>query len=99
MHPPLQTDFVDINLAHVLYSGQPSSAHNIISDDILNRVITPDEVMLGLRKLKNKKARGIDGIRAKFLKAAEKELVEPSTLLFNYNASRKISICLVRRDD
>ena len=58
MHPPFQTDFVDINLVHVLYSGQPSSAHDIISDDILNRVITPDEVMHSLRKLKNKKAAG-----------------------------------------
>ena len=84
VHPPLQTDFVDINLTHVLYSGQPSSAHDIISDDILNRVITPVEVMLSLRKLKNKKAPGIDGIPAEFLKAAEKELIEPLTLLFNY---------------
>ena len=50
----------------------------------MNRVITPDEVLLSLRKLKNKKAPWIDGIPAEFLKAVEKELIDPLTLLFNY---------------
>ena len=46
-------------------------------------------------KLKNKKAPGIEGIPAEFLKAAEKELIEPLTLLSNYimQAGKYPSVC------
>ena len=55
--------------------------HGLISDKILNRAITEEEVLISLKKLKNNKAPGSDGISAEFLKSAEKELVLPLTLL------------------
>ena len=63
---------------------QSNYIHGLINNEILNRAITEEEVLISLKKLKNKKAPGSDGISAEFLKSTEKELVLPLTLLFNY---------------
>ena len=61
--------------------------HNNIGDcinDIINCPITFEEIALQLRKLKNNKAAGSDGIPAEFIKYAGVEIVKPLLALFNY---------------
>ena len=61
--------------------------HNNIDDcinDIINCPITFEEIALQLRKLKNNKAAGSDGIPAEFIKYAGEEILKPLSALFNY---------------
>ena len=52
--------------------------------DILNSPISGDEVALALRKGKNNKAAGIDGIPVEFYKYGGDELQNTLLVLFNY---------------
>ena len=52
--------------------------------DILNKPITEEELVARLRRLKNKKACGIDGLSSEFLKYAEDILLQPLLALYNY---------------
>ena len=54
-----------------------------IENDICNAPIRQEEVIIHLRKLKNKKAPGYDGIVGEFLKFAPENIVEILYLVFN----------------
>ena len=82
--PPTKPFFDEMDLSGCGAEPKSNYIHGLISDEILNRAITEEEVFINLKKLKNNKAPGSDGISAEFLKSAEKELVLPLTLLFNY---------------
>ena len=55
-----------------------------ISVDIYDSPITETEVVLSLKKLKNNKAAGIDGIASEFYKYIADELAMPFCSIFNY---------------
>ena len=52
--------------------------------EILNQPIAEGELKIHLRKLKNHKASGTDGISAEFIKYAESLLLHPLLCLYNY---------------
>ena len=52
--------------------------------ELLNQPISEEELRFYLRKLKNKKAPGIDGICAEFLKYGEDCLLQPLLAMYNY---------------
>jgi exonuclease III len=55
-----------------------------LSDEICNGVISKEEIMYHVEKLKNNKASGVDGICCEFLKYASKELSDILFCLYNY---------------
>ena len=57
--------------------------NSTLSDDICNSPITEEEIKTHLRKLKNRKAAGADGIPGEFLKYAADELCDPLLLIYN----------------
>ena len=52
--------------------------------NICDSYITEAEVALHLKKLKNNKAAGIDGITGEFYKCVENELIVPFCAIFNF---------------
>lgn len=59
------------------------SGEDITSNENLDRIIGVDELKKVLRKCKNKKAPGEDGIIAEFIKAASKERIEDFRKMLN----------------
>ena len=55
-----------------------------MSEDICDKTITENEVVLHMTKLKNNKAAGVDGIPGEFYKYVTDELVTPFCAIFNY---------------
>ena len=55
-----------------------------ITDYICDSVITEEEVLLHMKRLKNGKAAGIDGIPSEFYKHVTNELAVPFCTIFNY---------------
>ena len=55
-----------------------------ITEHICDSTITEDEVALHIRKLKNNKASGTDGIPGEFYRYVTNELVTPFCTIFNY---------------
>ena len=71
------------------FKGQVSinevcSDEDDISHDICNTTIQTDEIRTHLKKLKNNKAAGVDGISAEFLKNVPDDLTGPLHTLFNF---------------
>ena len=85
-HPPSR-DFFDVeHIDYITNSIQSSNyvCNNHISQQICDSKITMAEVSMHLRKLKNNKASGIDGIPAEFYKYASEKLISPFCSVFNY---------------
>ena len=57
---------------------------NVIVDNIFNAPIDTNETMASLKRIKENKALGADGISAEFYKCADVILVQPLTTLFNH---------------
>ena len=55
-----------------------------VTDHVCDSVITEDEVAIHIRKLKNNKASGTDGIPGEFYRYIADELVTPFCTIFNY---------------
>ena len=71
------------DLGEYSYFYDPNLDAGII-DDILNGPITGDELEHALKRSKNKKACGLDGIATEFFKHSQGALKEPILALFNY---------------
>ena len=60
------------------------SSNDTIVDEILNNIITSEEVSLAISSLKINRSAGIDGILAVFVKACKRPLNESITMVLNY---------------
>ena len=60
------------------------SSNDTIVDEILNNIITSEEVSLAISSLKINRSAGIDGIPAEFVKACKQPLNESITMVLNY---------------
>jgi hypothetical protein len=89
MSPPLCEHFDKEHVDAIDIAALTNSTVNLVNDsdlhiNICDSVITEEEVVFHLRKLKNNKASGVDGIPAEFYKYAAKQLVSPFCSAFNY---------------
>ena len=76
-----------MNLIECYINNLAPETHVTIDDpmsDCLNAPIGDDEVNNALKRLKNKKATGLDGYGSEFLKNTDGILTQPLTALFNY---------------
>jgi hypothetical protein len=88
---PSHEEFVEYfhNLSNVTEEDllQSPDIENIraenLNNESLNNNITIDEVLKGIKKLKNNKACGYDRVLNEFLKAASRKIVDVVCLLFN----------------
>ena len=60
------------------------SSNDTIVDEILNNMITSEEVSLAISSLKINRSAGIDGIPAEFVKACKQPLNKSITMILNY---------------
>ena len=85
-HLPERTYFDRQNMQNIntLIHTTSYICGNQLASSICDSIITEDEVSIHLRKLKNNKAAGIDGIPAEFYKYACEKLIKPFCKVFNH---------------
>lgn len=88
-HTEINIELWKEHFEHLLESQiEPNSQHSSsckqVFDSELDKSITEAEVRQSIRKLKNNKAAGIDGILSEFLKSAEDQVAPFLTKLFNH---------------
>ena len=90
INPPVCTYFDQEHMAEIdeyIHKIKTIPDNNIIDTlpaNICDSYITESEVALHLKKLKNNKAAGIDGITGEFYKCVENELIVPFCAIFNF---------------
>ena len=90
---PTQTDHFDLQFLECIRNIDLNESEDKLDVDydkmlrireILNQPICESELQIHLRKLKNCKASGIDGLSTEFIKYTETKLLYPLLCLYNY---------------